>query len=96
MSRYRFESDVILYSDKTCSKMEDAIFPFESDVILYSDKTILTNITKKYKFESDVIWVYVKKSVNLGCIIFSVGEIKNSLPTLNFLQKIGTHIKSRV
>ena len=31
-----------------------------------------------------------------GCIIFSVGEIKNSLPTLNFLQKIGTHIKSRV
>lgn len=31
-----------------------------------------------------------------GCIIFSVGERKNSLPTLNFLQKIGTHIKSRV
>ena len=91
-----FESDVILYSDKTFKKSKTAYDRFESDVILYSDKTILTNITKKYKFESDVIWVYVKKSVNLGCIIFSVGEIKNSLPTLNFLQKIGTHIKSRV
>ena len=33
---------------------------------------------------------------NLGCIIFSVGERKNSLPTLNFCKKIGTHIKSRV
>ena len=32
----------------------------------------------------------------LGCIIFSVGERKNSLPTLNFYKKIGTHIKSRV
>ena len=91
-----FESDVILYSDKTYRFKIKFVGTFESDVILYSDKTILTNITKKYKFESDVIWVYVKKSVNLGCIIFSVGEIKNSLPTLNFLQKIGTHIKSRV
>ena len=31
-----------------------------------------------------------------GCIIFSVGERKNSLPTLNFCKKIGTHIKSHV
>ena len=31
-----------------------------------------------------------------GSIISSVGERKNSLPTLNFCKKIGTHIKSRV
>ena len=50
-----FESDVILYSDKTQKIVQQRKLQFESDVILYSDKTILTNITKKYKFESDVI-----------------------------------------
>ena len=32
--------------------------------------------------------VYEKKSLQkIGCIIFSVGERKNSLPTLNFFAK---------
>nr|WP_297396076.1 helix-turn-helix domain-containing protein [uncultured Peptostreptococcus sp.] len=31
--------------------------------------------------------------LNIGCIIFSVGERKSSLPRLNFCKKIGTHIK---
>ena len=42
--------------------------------------------------------INIDKDYNLknGCIIFSVGERKNSLPTLNFCKKIGTHIKSHV
>ena len=51
-------------------------------------------ITYKYNFgkpiEGNDIEIYN------GCIIFSVGERKNSLPTLNFCKKIGTHIKSHV
>ena len=35
--------------------------------------------------KKEVIMFELLKS--LGCIIFSVGERKNSLPTLNFLQK---------
>ena len=34
-----FESDVILYSDKTDKLKSEAEDWFESDVILYSDKT---------------------------------------------------------
>ena len=34
-----FESDVILYSDKTLMKNGKQRAMFESDVILYSDKT---------------------------------------------------------
>ena len=35
----RFESDVILYSDKTKQEANQYDNKFESDVILYSDKT---------------------------------------------------------
>ena len=34
-----FESDVILYSDKTVRSLDEVEIQFESDVILYSDKT---------------------------------------------------------
>ena len=35
-----FESDVILYSDKTFNELTLQKWQFESDVILYSDKTV--------------------------------------------------------
>ena len=39
MGYLQFESDVILYSDKTSDGGVDTLSMFESDVILYSDKT---------------------------------------------------------
>ena len=38
-NEYKFESDVILYSDKTMLNSFMKAGEFESDVILYSDKT---------------------------------------------------------
>ena len=50
-----FESDVILYSDKTVTIREKASPLFESDVILYSDKTPVLSVWEEIAFESDVI-----------------------------------------
>ena len=51
----RFESDVILYSDKTLDWFINLGRLFESDVILYSDKTISPIHWISILFESDVI-----------------------------------------
>ena len=41
-----FESDVILYSDKTFLLDSQPLSWFESDVILYSDKTLFFNMLR--------------------------------------------------
>ncbi len=52
---FLFESDVILYSDKTYFHNIILSHSFESDVILYSDKTVRSLDEVEIQFESDVI-----------------------------------------
>ena len=47
-------------------------------------------MNKKDIFRMKFMW---KMSFYIGCIIFSVGERKNSLPTLNFFAKNILYIK---
>ena len=47
-------------------------------------KTIWNDWLKQAVFIYSVLYTI---ATFFGCIIFSVGERKNSLPTLNFLQK---------
>ena len=52
-------------------------------IISFMICVVFSSLTAQYSQSS-----YVKKIIeNNGCIIFSVDERNNSLPTLNFLQK---------